>query len=72
MRGFLQPCLTSRPTENQDLFRTLSRTRRSKIATAAQTNFLKANQWAKAGKVAPAVAEALEKGVKAFRAKTKK
>lgn len=71
MRGFLQPALKNVPTDNQTAFSKMSRGRREGIAEAAQTSLVKASQWARGEAVAPAVAEALEKGVTALLAKKK-
>ena len=71
MRGFLQPALKKIPSENQTAFATFSRHRRVKIAEAAQTDLVKASQWSRGGDVAPAIAEALEKGTVALLAKKK-
>ena len=71
MRGFLQPAVTTRPSDSQTTFMKLSRTRRMKLASAAQTTLIKADQWAKGGAVTSDVAESLEKGLKALMAKAK-
>lgn len=71
MRGFLQPALKKVPTDTQKAFTTFSRHRRSHLAEAAQTNLVKASQWARGDAVAPAVAEALEKQVTTHLAKKK-
>ncbi|MBX3228069.1 MAG: hypothetical protein KIT84_27410 [Labilithrix sp.] len=71
MRGFLQPALKNVPTDNQSAFAKLSRGRRVSIAEAAQTNLVKASQWARGEAVPTAVAEALDKGVAAHAAKKK-
>lgn len=71
MRGFLQPALKNVPTDNQRAFAKLSRHRRVHLAEAAQTNLLKASQWARGGAVAPTVAEALDKQTAAHLAKKK-
>lgn len=63
MRGYLQGALKIAPNETQTEFAALSRTRRTKLATAAQTNLIKADQWARGETIAPEVAEALLKGV---------
>ncbi|MFO0663355.1 MAG: hypothetical protein U0174_05360 [Polyangiaceae bacterium] len=63
MRGYLQGALKIAPNETQTEFASLSRTRRSKLAAAAQTTLVKADQWARGEAIAPEVASALEKGV---------
>ncbi len=71
MRGFLQPALRPTPSDSQNAFATLSRGRRSKLATAAQTTLLKADQWARGAQVSGDVSEALEAQLKALTAKKK-
>jgi hypothetical protein len=71
MRGFLQPSLRHDPSETQNAFRTLSRNRRSKLAEEAQTDLVKASQWARGEAVPAEVASALEKSVSAHLAKKK-
>lgn len=72
MRGFLQPALKRVPTETQRGFAQLSRHRRAHIAKAAETNLVKASQWARGdGGVAPSVADALEKHTSALLEKRK-
>ncbi len=63
MRGYLQGALKIAPNETQAEFASLSRTRRAKLATAAQTNLIKADQWARGEAITPEVATALQKGV---------
>lgn len=71
MRGFLQPSLRTNSSESQSGFQALSRGRRSKLAQAAQTTLVKADQWAR-GDVVPAdVNEALDHAMKAHLAKKK-
>jgi hypothetical protein len=65
MRGFLGPSIKAIATESQKTFRTLSRGRRSKIARAAQTTLVKADQWGKGGAVPSEVADALDIALKA-------
>jgi hypothetical protein len=72
MRGFLQPALLIQPTEAQRTFRTLSRHRRSKLAHAASTTLVKADQWGSGGRTAPEVATALEGALAAYQKKAKK
>jgi len=71
MRGFLQPSLRPKTTDSQTSFRALSRGRRTKLAKAAQTTLVKADQWARGGAVASDVAEALEAQLKKLGAKKK-
>ena len=71
MRGFLQPALKKVPTETQSAFLKLSRHRRAHLAEAAQTNLVKASQWARGDGVPAVIAEALEKHVSAHLAKKK-
>jgi hypothetical protein len=71
MRGFLSPAVRPSVTDSQKAFRTLSRHRRSKLATAANTSLVKADQWCRGIAVDPKVAAALDTGLKALRAKHK-
>jgi hypothetical protein len=71
MRGFLRPAIKATPTETQDAFRGLSRHRRSKLAKAANTTLVKADQWARGDGAKTDVAEALERALKALKAKKK-
>ena len=71
MRGFLQPALKTVKTDNQVAFSKMSRGRRVELAEGAQTNLVKASQWARGEAVPAAVAEALDKGVAALVAKKK-
>ena len=71
MRGFLQPALKKVPTETQTAFSKLSRHRRAHLAEDAHTTLVMASQWARGDAVGSAVAEALEKSVKAHLAKKK-
>jgi hypothetical protein len=72
MRGFLQPSLRNNPSDLQQQFTTLSRHRRAHLAEAAQTNLLKASQWARGETVGAQIAEALEAQVKTYAAKAAK
>ena len=72
MRGFLQPALKPTVTESQAAFAKLTRGRRSKLAKAAQTTLIKADQWARGEGVTADVAEALDEAIKAVRAKAAK
>ncbi len=69
MRGFLAPAVRSSISDSQKTFAGLSRHRRTKLARAAQTTLVKADQWGR-GELAPGeVATALEG---AFAASSKK
>lgn len=63
MRGFLRPSLRPEASEAQQQFATLSRARRTKLAKAAQTNLIKADQWARGEAVGTDLGSALERGV---------
>jgi hypothetical protein len=69
MRGFLQPSIRSNPSDAQKRFSTFARGRRNKLAQAAQTTLLKADQWARGESVAAEVATALDKGVASVKTK---
>jgi hypothetical protein len=71
MRGFLHHAVTHTPTESQDAFRALSRSRRTKLAKTANTTLLKADQWARGDAAAPAISAALEQALKALTSKKK-
>ena len=71
MRGFLSPSVRPHVTESQKSFQGLSRHRRVKLARAAHTTLVKADQWGHGGGVSPEVASALEAGCKALAAKKK-
>lgn len=71
MRGFLQPALKNVATDTQKAFAAFSRGRRVKLAEAANTNLVKASQWARGEGVAPEIADALEKATAAHLAKKK-
>ena len=60
MRGSRTPAKRSVQSDSQKRFATLSRGRRSKLAKAAGTSLLKADQWARGGVADPAIATALE------------
>ena len=69
MRGFLRPSLRPEANEAQKQFAAFTRARRSKLAKAAQTNLLKADQWAR-GEVVPAeLGSALERGIAGLKKK---
>jgi hypothetical protein len=63
MRGFLHPAHRTAPTETQAKFGTLSRGRRTKLARAANTTLVKADQWARGDGAAADVGEALERAL---------
>jgi hypothetical protein len=71
MRGFLSPAVRVAVTDSQKAFRTLSRHRRTKLASAAQTSLVKADQWGRGVPIDPKIATALDTGLKALRAKHK-
>ncbi len=66
MRGFLSPSVRPQVTEFQQAFQGMSRHRRTKLARAAHTTLVKADQWGRGGDVSPEVATALESGLKAL------
>lgn len=72
MRGFLQPAVTTVPTDSQKAFGALSRARRTKLAKTANTTLVKADQWARGDAVKGDVSEALEAALKSLSAKKKK
>lgn len=69
MRGNQQSAVRIQVSEAQSTFRALSRHRRSKLARAAQTTLLKADQWGRGDAVPAEVATALEGGLQALRSK---
>lgn len=69
MRGFLRPSLRPETTEAQKQFAGFSRSRRSKLAKAAQTSLLKADQWASGTAVGADVGQALERGIAGLKKK---
>jgi hypothetical protein len=71
MRGFLHPALRTLPTEPQAAFQALSRSRRTKLARAANTTLVKADQWARGTAVSADVGEALERALASGKAKKK-
>lgn len=60
MRGFLHPAVRPIPSEAQTKFRSLQRGRRTKLARAASTTLVKADQWARGDLVSSDVSEALD------------
>ena len=71
MRGNRSPSLKATPSDTQKRFQTLSRGRRVKLARAAKTTLVKADQWARGDAVARDVGAGLEQGVTALGAKKK-
>jgi hypothetical protein len=71
MRGFLSPAVRPLVSDTQRAFQALSRHRRTKLARAAQTTLLKADQWGRGDAVAAEVSKGLEAGLKALGAKKK-
>jgi hypothetical protein len=72
MRGSHQPAIVLQPSEAQRSFQTLSRHRRSKLAQAAHTTLVKADQWGRGDAVGPELATALEGALTALQKKGKK
>jgi hypothetical protein len=60
MRGYQAPGKRHQRTETQTRFASLSRGRRTKLAKAAGTTLVKADQWARGGAVTADVAKAIE------------
>ena len=60
MRGYQAPGKRHIPSEAQTRFASLSRGRRTKLAKAAGTTLVKADQWARGGTVAAELAKGLE------------
>jgi hypothetical protein len=71
MRGSIQHAVRHEPTEIQQAFRGLTRARRSKLAKAAHTTLVKADQWARGDGAVKEVAASLEQAVGALAAKKK-
>jgi hypothetical protein len=69
MRGSRQPAVRTLTSESQNAFRALSRHRRTKLAHAAHTTLVKADQWSRGGLTPAEVASALEGALKALKAK---
>jgi hypothetical protein len=72
MRGHLAPAKRPVPSDSQTRFASLSRGRRSKLAKAAGTTLVKADQWARGGAIDAAVATALETNLGKLKAPAKK
>ena len=64
MRGFLHPAVRPLPTGAQSNFQSLQRGRRTKLARAANTTLVKADQWARGDAVSADVSEALERAAR--------
>ena len=60
MRGHLAPAKRPMKSDSQVRFASLSRGRRTKLAKAAGTTLVKADQWARGGAIDAAIASALE------------
>ena len=71
MRGSRTPAVRAQITDPQRTFQGLSRHRRMKLARAAQTTLVKADQWGRGDGAAPEVAAALEAALKSLSAKKK-
>jgi hypothetical protein len=69
MRGFQRPALRVTTTDSQRAFRELSRHRRAKLAHAAHTTLVKADQWSRGDATLAEIAAALEGALQALRAK---
>jgi hypothetical protein len=69
MRGFLHPAVRPVPSETQAKFSSLQRGRRTKLARAASTTLVKADQWARGDLVSSDVSEALERALAAAKKK---
>jgi hypothetical protein len=72
MRGYLQPAIRETATESQRAFRALSRHRRTKLARAAHTTLVKADQWARGATTQSEIASALEGALHALDEKAAK
>ncbi len=71
MRGYQQPSVRPKTSDVQQAFASLSRHRRTRLARAAQTTLLKADQWSRGGAADAEVAQALAAGLKALQSKKK-
>jgi hypothetical protein len=72
MRGFLQPAVLEQPTDSQRAFTALSRSRRMKVARAAHTTLVKAQQWGRGDATSPELSTALEGALRALQSKLTK
>ena len=71
MRGYQSPAVKAQITDSQKAFSKLARGRRAKLAKAAQTTLVKADQWARGQAVSQEVAEAIERALASVNAKKK-
>jgi hypothetical protein len=69
MRGFQRPAVRPTITDSQRAFSALSRHRRTKLARAAHTTLVKADQWGRGDATLPELATALDRGLLALTAK---
>jgi hypothetical protein len=69
MRGFQAPALRHQITDPQRTFQGLSRHRRTKLARAAHTTLVKADQWGRGDGASSEVASALEASLKSLSSK---
>ena len=69
MRGFLHPAVRPLASEAQTKFQGLQRGRRTKLARAANTTLVKADQWARGDVVSGDISEALEAALSAKKKK---
>jgi hypothetical protein len=60
MRGSRQPAVRPQTSDSQRTFRSLSRHRRTKLARAAHTTLVKADQWGRGDATPTDLASALE------------
>jgi hypothetical protein len=72
MRGFQQPAIVPQLSDAQRAFQSLSRHRRTKLAQAAHTTLVKADQWGRGDAIALELATALEGALEALQKKAKK
>jgi hypothetical protein len=71
MRGSQKPAVKHTASETQTAFRAFTRGRRTKLAKAAGTTLVKADQWARGDEVPKSVSEGIESALKAFKTKKK-
>jgi hypothetical protein len=69
MRGSRQPAVVPQISDSQRAFQGLSRHRRTKLARAAHTSLVKADQWGRGGATAPELATALEGALRSLTSK---
>jgi len=72
MRGARQPAIRAQPSDSQTALRKLSRHRRVKIAKAAHTTLVKADQWGRGEGVGAELRKALETAFQTFQKRSKK